>query len=259
MTVKALLDPGSESSFFFSDLLPFAVNKTDQSFKIETLSPNATKPEVVHGLEAPFQVQIPEGETVTLRLLQHSGLELRALKLKSKILTCSEGLANKYNLERAEPCTNGQRCLRKPLAKLSLILVMDLHHVQPKLVEQFSDKHGFMGLYACYLLGSLITCGNRVFGARMDLSQNMNSFGVATEYVSDLEKDNLSFLPSTALFHSAFQVNCQTAKLQLQLQRRGKRLFQFGSVQRLLQFSSVQRQQRRLHGQDPCPRLLPPL
>ena len=83
ITVEALWDPGLESSFFSADLLPFAVNQRDQSFKIETLSPSASKPEVVHGLEAAFQVAVPGGERVTLRLLQHTGLELRALKLKS--------------------------------------------------------------------------------------------------------------------------------------------------------------------------------
>ena len=71
ITIEALWDPGSESSFFSSDLLPFAVNRRDQSFKIETLSPSATTAEVVHGVEAAFQVQIPGGETVPLRLLQH--------------------------------------------------------------------------------------------------------------------------------------------------------------------------------------------
>ena len=113
ITVQALWDPGSESSFFASDLLPFATNQRDVSFKLETLSASATKAETVHGLEAAFQVQIPGGETVTLRLLQHSGLELRAHKLKSKILTCSKKFASKYNLERAEPCSNGQSCLKK--------------------------------------------------------------------------------------------------------------------------------------------------
>ena len=96
ITVEALWRPGSESSFFSGDFLPFAVNNKDQSFKIKTSSPNATKPEVVHGLEAAFQVIVPGGETVTLRLLQHTGLELRALKLKCKVLTCSEEFANKY-------------------------------------------------------------------------------------------------------------------------------------------------------------------
>ena len=90
ITVEALCDPGSESSFFSADLLPFAVNQRDQSFKIKTLSPSASKPEVFHGVKDALQVVVLGGETVTLRLLQHTGLELRALKLMSKILTCSE-------------------------------------------------------------------------------------------------------------------------------------------------------------------------
>ena len=75
ITVEALLDPGLESLFVSANFLPFAVNKRDQSFKIETLSPSVSKPEVVHGLEAAFQVVVPGGDTVTLRLLQHTGLE----------------------------------------------------------------------------------------------------------------------------------------------------------------------------------------
>ena len=104
----------------------------------------------------------------------------------------------------------------KPPAKLSLTLGMDLHHVQPKLVEQFNDNHGFMGLYACSLSITLITCGNRTFPyspeeVRRALAQHTNSFGVTTEDVSDLEEENLSSLPSTAMFHSALQEDCKTA------------------------------------------------
>ena len=101
ITVEALWDPGSESFFFSGNLLPFAMNKRYQSFKIATLSPSATKPEVLHGLEAAFQVIVPGGDRVNLHLLHHPGLQLQALKLKSKILTSSEEFANKYNLERA--------------------------------------------------------------------------------------------------------------------------------------------------------------
>ena len=140
ITVEALWDPGSESSFFLAALLPFAVSQRDQSFKIDTLSPSASKPEGVHGVKAAFQVAVPGGEMVTLRLLQHTGLEMRQMKLKSNLLTCSENFANKYGLKRAglsEPCSNGQHCLMRPKAKLSIILGMDLHHVQPKLVENF--------------------------------------------------------------------------------------------------------------------------
>ena len=104
----------------------------------------------------------------------------------------------------------------KPPAKLSLILGMDAHYVQPKLVEQFSDKHGFLGLYACSLSNTLITCENRIVPNSPEeetraLAQHTNSFGVTTEDASDLEEDNLSSLPSTTLFHSALQEDCQTA------------------------------------------------
>ena len=98
ITVKALWDPGSESSFFSAALLPFAVSQRDQTFKIEPLSPSATKPEVVHGVDAVFQVAVPGGEMVTLSLLQHTGLENRQMKLKPKLLTCSSEFAEKYDL-----------------------------------------------------------------------------------------------------------------------------------------------------------------
>ena len=61
ITVEALWDPGSESSFFASDLLPFSVDRREQSFKIETLSPSSTTAEVMHGVEAAFDVLIPGG------------------------------------------------------------------------------------------------------------------------------------------------------------------------------------------------------
>ena len=100
ITVEALWDPGCESSLFSAALVPFAVSQRDQSFKIETLSPSATKPEVVHGVEAIFQVAVPGGEMVTLSLLQHTGLENRQIKLKPKLLTCSSEFAEKYDLKK---------------------------------------------------------------------------------------------------------------------------------------------------------------
>ena len=51
----------------------------------------------------------------------------------------------------------------QPKARLSVILGMDIHQVQPKLIEEFSDTHGFMVLYACSLSSKLILCGNRVY------------------------------------------------------------------------------------------------
>ena len=162
ITIEALWDPGSESSFFSSDLLPFATNQRKVRFKLETLSASATQAETVNGLEASFQVQVPGGDLVSLRLLQHSGLQLRAHQLKRKFLTCSKKFANKYNLD-AEPCANKQSCIKKSPAKLSLILGQDLHHVAPQLVEQFRDEHGSMGVYTCSLSQKLIMAGNRMY------------------------------------------------------------------------------------------------
>ena len=68
--VNCLWDTGSESSFFSPALLPFATDQRNTSFKIETLSPSAAKPEVVHGIEVVFQVAIPGGEVIKLNLLQ---------------------------------------------------------------------------------------------------------------------------------------------------------------------------------------------
>ena len=61
-----------------------------------------------------------------------------------------------------------------------------------KLLDKFSDRPGFLGLYACSLSNTLITCGNRVYPytseeARSALAQHTNSFGVATEEAADLE------------------------------------------------------------------------
>ena len=70
------------------------------SFKIETLSPSASKPEVVHGIEAAFQAAIPDGKVIQLSLLQHMGLQTSNMKLKPKLLTCSSAFSNKYDLNR---------------------------------------------------------------------------------------------------------------------------------------------------------------
>ena len=88
----------------------------------------------------------------------------------------------------------------RPQTKLSIILGMDLHHVQPKLVEEFMDMHGFLGLYACSLSNTLFSCG-----------QHTNSFGVTTEEAAELEEEDFPSLPSTSLFHGALQEDCPIA------------------------------------------------
>ena len=104
----------------------------------------------------------------------------------------------------------------QPKARLSVILGMDIHHVRPKLIEEFSDQHGFMSLYACSLSSKLILCGNRVYPytpaqARSALAQHTNSFGVVTEETAKLEEEEDLSLPSTSLFHGALQENCPIA------------------------------------------------
>ena len=96
----------------------------------------------------------------------------------------------------------------QPKARLSVILGMDIHHVRPKLIEEFSDQHGFVSLFACSLSSKLILCGNRVYPytpaqARSALAQHTNSFGVITEETAELEEEDDLSLPSTSLFHGA--------------------------------------------------------
>ena len=116
----------------------------------------------------------------------------------------------------SEPCSNGQHCLMQPKARLSIILGMDIHHVQPKLIDEFSDQHGCMSLFACPLSSKLILCGNRVYPytpaqARSALAQHTNSFGVITGETAEQEEDEDLALPSTSLFHGALQESCPIA------------------------------------------------
>ena len=112
------------------------------------------------------------------------------MKLKQKLLTCSSDFAEKYNLKKAglsESCSNGQHCLMQPKARLSVILGMDIHHVRPKQIDEFSDKHGSMSLFACPLSSKLILCGKRVYPYTP--AQHTNSFGVITGETAKLEEE----------------------------------------------------------------------
>ena len=75
--VNCLWDSGLKSSFFSPALLPFTTHQQQTSFKIETLSPSTSRPEIVNGIEAAFQVAIPDAKVVQLSLLQHIGLPTR--------------------------------------------------------------------------------------------------------------------------------------------------------------------------------------
>ena len=100
--VQCLWDSGSESSFFHPGLLPFATHQKKIDFKIETLSCKAKKPEVVKGIEASFEVEIPGGGTVQLNLLQHRALESRSMCVKPKLSTCSSILLLSISYNRMD-------------------------------------------------------------------------------------------------------------------------------------------------------------
>ena len=203
--VNCLWDSGSESSFFSPAFLPFATDQRKTYFKIETLSPSASKPEVVHGIEAAFQVAIPDGEVIQLNLLQHTGLQTRNMKLKSKLLTCSSAFSKKHDLGFAPCHVKTEACHMSAPARLSIILGMDVMHLGPTLVDKFQDRHGFLALYACKLSNSLIPMGNCQFPysaaeAQSALSNDTSNLGVST---SSLEEDEVSndSLPLTSSFH----------------------------------------------------------
>ena len=111
VSVRVLCDSGSDSSFFHPALLSFATHQRKIDFKLETLSCKAKKPEIVKGIEASFEVEIPGGSTVQLNLLQHEGLKTRNIPIKAKLLTCPQNFADKHGLEKyglTEACPEGQ-------------------------------------------------------------------------------------------------------------------------------------------------------
>ena len=61
VSVKVVWDSRSESSFFHPALLPFPTHPRKIGFILETLSCKAQKPEIVKGIEASFEVELPGG------------------------------------------------------------------------------------------------------------------------------------------------------------------------------------------------------
>ena len=164
----------------------------------------------MHGIEATYQVAIPDGKVIQLILLQHIWLETRNMKLKPKLLTCAAAFAQKHDLGRkglTEACPRSQDCHMRPQARLSVILGMDVMHVTPQLIEEFRDRHGFLALYACTLSNSLITMSNRQYPytpaeAQSALSQNTSNFSVFTTFMED-EVTDCEDLPLNTIFHGA--------------------------------------------------------
>ena len=64
--------------------MPFATHQRKIDFKLETLSCEAQKLEIVKGIETSFEVELPGGSTVQLNLLQHESLKTRNMPIKEK-------------------------------------------------------------------------------------------------------------------------------------------------------------------------------
>ena len=210
LRVQALVDSGSESSYFSPDLLPMAVTKRPITFRLETLSTTAATKEKVSGLEAGFTVLRSSGETLRINLIRHDGLGRRDVQLKSKLLTCPRQFAAKHNLKKeglTESCTEAEHeeQYTRPAAKLSIVLGLDLGHVAPKLIDTYSDEHGYMSIYYCPFDDKLIASGNRTFpltGEDVDqvlAEQTSGCFSQTREGNNEQEETTMSIMGSTSL------------------------------------------------------------
>ena len=81
---------------FSPSTVAFATHQRKIDFKLETISCEAKKPEIVNGIETGFEIEIPEGNTAQLNKLQHKCLKARYLNTKAKLLTCPQNFAEKH-------------------------------------------------------------------------------------------------------------------------------------------------------------------
>ena len=81
LTVSALLDSGSESSYFHPTLERFGVSRISKRFQLEALSTQANGPEKVDGLLVGFD------EVMILRIqaLKHEGIGRSDTELQAKV------------------------------------------------------------------------------------------------------------------------------------------------------------------------------
>ena len=106
-------------------------------------------------------------------MLRHEGLGRRQVLLRPKLLTCGKDFAVKHHhLQRGltQVCTTdkNQHQYVQRQGVLGLILGLNFCHIGPKVVDTFSDKHGYMSVLECPLAGRLIASGNRT----LPLSKN---------------------------------------------------------------------------------------
>ena len=167
LKINALIDPGSESSYYNPDIEAFAVRSEPRSFKIETLSLEGSKPSVHQGVMSSFIVEMAQGQRLQVDLLKHTGLKNRSMKLRPKLLTVSQGFAMKHQLQKhglvhPDICQlEDDDAILINGGKLMAIIGQDLYHLQPTIVDSYIDTHGRVDLWYCKFKDQLVASGNR--------------------------------------------------------------------------------------------------
>ena len=93
VTVAALFDSGSESSYFHPDLERLGVTRKAKNFTLETLSMEGTQ-EAVQGLQVGFDILMANGDLNQIQLLRHDGLGKSDTQLRGKVLTVPGSMLN---------------------------------------------------------------------------------------------------------------------------------------------------------------------
>ena len=91
VTVAALFDSGSESSYCHTDLERLGVTRQHRNFTLETLSMGGEQ-ESVKGTLIGFDCLMANGDLNQIQLIRHSGLGKANTQLRGKVLTVPEPL-----------------------------------------------------------------------------------------------------------------------------------------------------------------------
>ena len=133
VTVAALFDSGSESSYCHGDLERLGVTRKAKNFTLETLSMGGEQ-ESVKGTLIGFDCLMSDGSLKQIQLLRHSGLTKANTQLRGKVLTVPRYFAEQWKLEEAELTTphtldhNTHLYTRTP-RQLSIVIEIGRAHV----------------------------------------------------------------------------------------------------------------------------------
>ena len=223
LRVNVLIDSGSESSYYCPAIEAMAVRSEPRNFRIETLAMSGARPQVHRGLQSSFIVEMAQGGgKLQIDLLRHDGLERRRMKLRPKLLTVGNDFAIKHNLINSGLVSNQDDC-RFPDDKaliiaggaLMVIMGMDLYHLQPTLVDSFSDQHGRIDLWLCPMQDRLLVSGNRSWPAvdneLDDLLKDHTTNGLYCEVLRDGETEDKA--PLTALLGASVATGLPVARV----------------------------------------------